>query len=150
MTTPLKERREDFKERLEDRFGKSARGLGKTQVSVLSLLCQRGKWTPGYGWEWVNTSTTTNILNSLAKRGLVVREIGNVWGSFLPTPEVTEVWDACSAEHDAAKEARRAAEQAAQQQRMLDQDAQHYARNVLIERYRDEYDNLVAIYKGLA
>ena len=45
--------------------------LGQTQKDLLNCLGERGSWHPGCGWIWSNPSTTTRILNSLVRRGLV-------------------------------------------------------------------------------
>lgn len=56
--------------------------LGETQKSVLSSL-DRGPWHEWCGWIWDTPSGTRRILNSLVKRGLVVREV---------RPNGLEVW----------------------------------------------------------
>lgn len=45
--------------------------LGKIQTSVLTALLDYGAYPSG--WQWVNHSTTVRVLESLVKRGLVMR-----------------------------------------------------------------------------
>lgn len=55
-----------------------ARPLGDTQRHVLWSLVSHesiGVWYPGSGWYWKNTSTTVRIMDSLEKRGLVVKRM---------------------------------------------------------------------------
>jgi hypothetical protein len=51
-----------------------ARKLGKTQAAVLKCLQRHGRYYPGCGWYWNNTSGTIRILESLVRRGLVVKD----------------------------------------------------------------------------
>lgn len=45
--------------------------LGDRQVGVLRALVTSGPYHANGGWVWTNSSTTSAILRSLAKRGLV-------------------------------------------------------------------------------
>jgi hypothetical protein len=49
--------------------------LGEIQLSILKSLEDRGPWHEWCGWTWTNYSGTVRILNSLVKRGLVVKEL---------------------------------------------------------------------------
>lgn len=49
------------------------RKLGHVQRHVLSALNGWGYYYPGCGWRWGNTSTTVRVLESLVRRGLVIR-----------------------------------------------------------------------------
>ncbi len=49
------------------------RKLGEIQRSVLDSLQRHGSWHPRCGWVWDNYSGTIRILESLVKRGLVVK-----------------------------------------------------------------------------
>lgn len=48
---------------------KGGRKLGANQRGVLSALVVHGNWPSG--WIWENRSSTVNLLESLAKRGIV-------------------------------------------------------------------------------
>lgn len=50
-----------------------ARKLGSLQVEMLRCLRQHGYFYAGCGWIWQNYSITTRVLDSLVKRGLVIR-----------------------------------------------------------------------------
>lgn len=50
-----------------------ARPLGKNQRDVLDCLIYHGKWGKNCGWLWDTWSNTTRIMESLVKRGLVVK-----------------------------------------------------------------------------
>ena len=49
--------------------------LGKTQAAVLYTLRSNGPWYRGCGWEVNNPSGTIKILESLVRRGLVVKDL---------------------------------------------------------------------------
>jgi hypothetical protein len=51
------------------------RPLGKNQKGVLQSLRDHGSWHTGAGWYWDTFANTERILDSLVKRGLVVRTI---------------------------------------------------------------------------
>jgi hypothetical protein len=48
--------------------------LGETQKIVLSVLRDRGSWHRNAGWHWNGPARTEKLLETLVKRGLVVRE----------------------------------------------------------------------------
>ena len=52
-----------------------ARKLGKTQAAVLKHLQRHGRYYFGCGWYWNNKSGTIRILESLVRRGLVVKVV---------------------------------------------------------------------------
>lgn len=51
------------------------RPLGENQRYLLRSMATRhdGRWHPGCGWYWANTSTTVRMLDSLVKRGLLAK-----------------------------------------------------------------------------
>ena len=50
--------------------------LGKTQLDILKVLSEdrTGRYYPGCGWIWGNHSETVRILESLVKRGMIIKE----------------------------------------------------------------------------
>ena len=60
-------------ERLDRKLSQDGkRPLGKNQRLALRAMLEHGGW-PGTGWIWDNSSSTVRILDSLVRRGLVVR-----------------------------------------------------------------------------
>jgi hypothetical protein len=49
------------------------RPLGTIQVSMLAALKRHRSWYSGCGWLWDTVKGTERILDSLVRRGLVVR-----------------------------------------------------------------------------
>lgn len=50
------------------------RALGKHQADLLAILRERGAWDAKRpGWAWLNRYETKRILDSLVRRGLVLR-----------------------------------------------------------------------------
>jgi len=49
------------------------RKIGTTQIEVLKMLSEHGRWADGCGWTWSTKSNTERIMESLVKRGLAER-----------------------------------------------------------------------------
>lgn len=76
----LLRKEEDFRPVQGDHLvyrSKKVRPLGSTQQHVLWSMVsfdRNGIWFPGCGWYWKNNSTTTRIMYSLKRRGLVTED----------------------------------------------------------------------------
>lgn len=52
--------------------------LGREQLGVLKSLRDHGRWSRGCGWIWSTHGKTERILDSLVKRGLVIKSTEEV------------------------------------------------------------------------
>jgi hypothetical protein len=56
----------------ETSYIKSLPGIGKTQREILKCVLDHGCWYSGCGWLWTSYHETERLMESLAKRGLLV------------------------------------------------------------------------------
>ena len=61
------------------------RGLGVNQRAMLGSLKDHKGWSRGCGWIWSTNGETEKILESLVKRGLVVKEATTTFRGYPST-----------------------------------------------------------------
>lgn len=109
------------------------RPLTRDQQVILRSIA-KAPW-PGHGWTWENNSTTTRLLDALAKRGLVtVAEAPDSVGRVRTTYTATSVVRTALREVEAEAEAARVAHDAERDAEKRERDLRAYHAKVSLVR----------------
>ena len=81
------------------------RRLGVNQQSVARALWEHRLWRPGCGWYWSSRSRTAHLMRTLVRAGWATED----GGTYQPTPEADEFFNAEDRRQAKRVEARREA-----------------------------------------